>query len=195
MQQIVTQKRKFFEEFKRTETALVLFYLLSMSDDQGVYESSIRKISEDTGIGVWVVRNAIDELKAKHTLNTVSTHRGMVLTIDNYSSYTTSKHITNTVKTQQEDKNCEDNSSTFDGFWNLYGKKVDRKKSESLWNKLSKKDKIACMEYIPKYKLAQPNIKFRRDPTTFIRNRTWENDIFFDTKNPQPQQPDLTVWR
>ena len=81
---------------------------------------------------------------------------------------------------------------SFDDFWNLYDKKVDRTKAESKWNKLTQKEKEEAVEYIPAYKLAQPDKKFRRNPETFINNKTWQNEIITDnpkTNNSRLPQP------
>ena len=72
---------------------------------------------------------------------------------------------------------------SFEDFWNLYDKKVDRTKAEAKWKLLSQKEKEEAVEYIPAYKLAQPDKKFRRNPETFINNKTWQNEII--TNNGQ----------
>jgi hypothetical protein len=33
------------------------------------------------------------------------------------------------------------------------------------------------MDYIPKYKIAQPDKKFRKDPQTFLNNKSWLDEI------------------
>lgn len=77
----------------------------------------------------------------------------------------------------------EDNG--FENFWILYDKKTDKPKAISKWNLLSKIDKEKIMEYIPLYKISQPDKKFRKDPCTFLNNRSWENEIIFQkTENP-----------
>lgn len=70
-----------------------------------------------------------------------------------------------------------DSDELFEQFWTLYGKKIDRKKSLQKWRKLSLKDKRAAIAYLPKYIEATPDIQYRRNPTTFLNNRTWENEI------------------
>lgn len=70
-----------------------------------------------------------------------------------------------------------EDDSLFEKFWAMYGKKVDKRKAQQKWKRLSKKDKHAALEYIPKYVAATPDIQYRRNPTTFLNNRTWENEI------------------
>ena len=68
-------------------------------------------------------------------------------------------------------------TNTFDDFWNLYDKKVGRPKCEKLWEKLSKSEREECMSYIPAYKQAQPDKQYRKNPETFLRNKSWHDEI------------------
>lgn len=68
-------------------------------------------------------------------------------------------------------------SPTFEEFWELYAKKNDRGKCEKAWGNLSQSDKEAIMAYIPAYKESQPDKKFRKDPYTFLYNKSWNNEI------------------
>lgn len=72
-------------------------------------------------------------------------------------------------------------SPSFTDFWDLYDKKRDRETSEKLWAKLKQADREAIIAYIPLYKEAEPRKKFRKDPTTFLRHRSWEDEIITDT--------------
>lgn len=65
----------------------------------------------------------------------------------------------------------------FEEFWSLYDKKVGKSKALQLYNKLSLKDREAIFKYVPKYKLAQPEKQYRKDPETFLRNRSWEDEL------------------
>ena len=75
--------------------------------------------------------------------------------------------------------NVNDNTVSFDTFWDLYDKKVDKGACLKKWNKLSKADKEAAVAYIPKYKEAQPEKQFRKNPETYLNRRAWENEIIF----------------
>jgi hypothetical protein len=80
----------------------------------------------------------------------------------------------NTIK---ESKGKEINIS-FSDFWDLYDKKVgDKEKIEKKWNILNDKDRKNVIEYIPKYKLSQPNKKYRKDPSTFLNNKSWLDEL------------------
>lgn len=76
-------------------------------------------------------------------------------------------------------KISKSNNIAFDVFWNLYDKKVGRPKTEKQWNKLKDKEREAIIEYIPKYKEAQPDKKYRKNPQTFFNNRGWEDELVY----------------
>ena len=66
----------------------------------------------------------------------------------------------------------------FEEFWNDYEKKVGKKdKLIPKWKKLSDTDKMKIREYIPHYKIAQPNKQYRKNPETFLNNKSWNDEI------------------
>ena len=67
-------------------------------------------------------------------------------------------------------------------FWNQYGKKVSRDKCFKLWKKLSNRDKTEIFVVLPDYVASTPEIKYRKNPETWLRNRGWEDQII-------PQKP------
>lgn len=97
----------------------------------------------------------------------------------------------------EEDKNnktspiipfeCDDEYS-FDAFWDLYDKKVEKNKCEKLYAKLSIEEKKAMFLYIPLYKNAQPNKKYRKNPLTFLNNKSWNDEIINDYATTQTHQ-------
>lgn len=96
-----------------------------------------------------------------------------------------------TEKTTQKTHPSSDTNKTlnvaFDEFWDAYDKKVDPKKCKPLWERLSDKDRLDAMAYIPKYKQAQPNKQYRKNPQTFLNARSWESEIISNQPMPQPQ--------
>ena len=66
----------------------------------------------------------------------------------------------------------------FENFWNLYDKKVgDKTKIFNKWKKLSELEKALIFEHIPKYKSAQPDKKYRKNPETFLNNKSWNDEL------------------
>ncbi len=73
----------------------------------------------------------------------------------------------------------------FNIFWNKYDKKVGRDKCEKKWNKLSDKDQKEAMEYIPKYINAQPDKIYRKNPETFLNQKSWNDEIINNNETDQ----------
>jgi len=87
-------------------------------------------------------------------------------------------------KMKTEEKNT--NKVDFEKFWNLYDKKRgDKEKVKNKWDSLSKKNQDLIMDYIPKYKSAQPDKTFRKDPSTFLNNKAWLDEIIKDNSKPE----------
>jgi len=88
---------------------------------------------------------------------------------------------------KQECKNDKNNNiDDFSIFWNLYDKKVGQTKCKTKWNKLSAKDKQAILDVLPAYKNAKPDKQFRKNPETFLNNRSWEDEIVQPSQPPKP---------
>lgn len=73
---------------------------------------------------------------------------------------------------------------SFIEFWDLYDKKVgDKEKVELKWNSLSDIERELTIKHLPKYKLSQPNKKFRKDPSTYLNNKSWNDEVIYDNQN------------
>lgn len=67
---------------------------------------------------------------------------------------------------------------TFDEFWNEYDKKVgDKAKLKKKYEKLPEKERELIREHIPKYKEAQPEKQYRKNPETYLNNKSWNDEI------------------
>lgn len=76
----------------------------------------------------------------------------------------------------------------FGEFWNDYDKKRGSKeKLTKKWNKISDNEKLKIKEYITFYKKAQPDKAFRKDPETFLNNKSWNDEIIKSSKNGNEQ--------
>jgi hypothetical protein len=74
----------------------------------------------------------------------------------------------------------------FEKFWDLYDKKVGKPKCEKLWHKLSMEERVSCINYIPLYKQAQPEKQYRKNPETFLRNKSWNDELIFHNGTNKP---------
>jgi hypothetical protein len=77
----------------------------------------------------------------------------------------------------------------FELFWNTYNKKVgDKTKIERKWKKLANKDQETILDYLPKYITATPDKKFRKNPETFLNNKSWKDEIITGSNGSRPKQ-------
>lgn len=65
----------------------------------------------------------------------------------------------------------------FELFWKLYDKKRDREKCEKKWSKLSKSDRDKIIQNLGKYIQSTPDKQYRKDPSTYLNNKSWENEV------------------
>jgi len=71
----------------------------------------------------------------------------------------------------------KDNIIPFELFWDLYDKKVGKPKCEKKWYNLSLSAQKEILEFIHRYKLAQPEKRYRKNPETFLNNKGWKDEI------------------
>ena len=84
-------------------------------------------------------------------------------------------------------KEIKEINISFDIFWDLYDKKVgDKEKLKKKWDSMKDDDRSLIIDYIPKYKMIQPEKKFRKDPQTFFNNSSW-NDELISSDVPKTQ--------
>ena len=57
----------------------------------------------------------------------------------------------------------------------------NRGECEFIWQRLSDIDKANIMQHVTKYVTSTPNKKYRKDPITYLKNRSWEDEIITDT--------------
>lgn len=80
-----------------------------------------------------------------------------------------------------EDKNI---NIDFEWFWNAYDKKIgEKQKLKKKWHKLSDEERQNAMNYIELYKQAVPDKQFRKNPETFLNNKSWNDEIIRTTPN------------
>jgi hypothetical protein len=66
----------------------------------------------------------------------------------------------------------------FEWFWNDYDKKVgDKQKLKKKWNKLTDEERQNAMNYLDLYKQSVPDKQFRKNPESFLNNKSWNDEI------------------
>ena len=80
---------------------------------------------------------------------------------------------------QEEEEQEEEQTSEIDfiKFWTLYDKKINRGECFKKWKKISKNDKEIIFKTLPKYVEFTPDTQFRKNPLTYLRNKSWLDEI------------------
>ena len=67
---------------------------------------------------------------------------------------------------------------TFEMFWQKYDKKINKKRCEPMWEKMTKAKQVAAWAGIDAYEafLLATSWRKKADPETFLRNEMWENE-------------------
>jgi len=73
----------------------------------------------------------------------------------------------------------------FEWFWNDYDKKVgDKQKLKKKWNKLTDEERQNAMNYLDLYKQSVQDKQFRKNPETFLNNKSWNDEIINRNNTP-----------
>jgi hypothetical protein len=66
--------------------------------------------------------------------------------------------------------------TAFSDFWSAYPKRVDRKKSETAWRNLSKRDQSAALADIKSGRFSGTEKQYIPNPTTYLHGKRWEDE-------------------
>jgi hypothetical protein len=88
----------------------------------------------------------------------------------------------NEVETESEVSN-ESKCVLFDSWWNLYNKKTGKEKAQAKWLKLSIEEINKCLDVVSDYVKSTPDKQFRKDPTTYLNGKHWNDEIIFKINN------------
>lgn len=92
---------------------------------------------------------------------------------------------------------------SFEVFWKAYDKAIRRFECEHLWSRMTEEERKLTLIHVPKYVLSTPDKKFRKDPSTYLFNRGWEDEIIEKAPDPKatpavyvkPEKPKVkTAW-
>lgn len=66
---------------------------------------------------------------------------------------------------------------SFEDFWDLYDKKVERKKCQKLWSRIPLAEKIHCIKHLFYYVNSTPNKRYRKNPSNYLYNECYYDEI------------------
>lgn len=162
-------------------------FLVKSLKDKGIKANARMKIAElQTLFDTHCKQTSNDHQTPSNTSNDHQTAFGQSITINHKPITNNQSNIS--PQTPQGAGVIETDKTLnvpFETFWDAYDKKIDPKKCKPLWERLSDKDRLDIMAYLPKYKQSQPDKQYRKNPQTFLNARSWESEIITAT----PQQP------
>ena len=79
------------------------------------------------------------------------------------------------------------NSPSFEEFWDLYDKKIERKKCERAWQKLDPVTRQECILHVVNYVESTPDKRYRKNPFTYLFNESYYDEIIQTRQNRHRQ--------
>jgi hypothetical protein len=76
-----------------------------------------------------------------------------------------------------KDNDKENDKIVFEIFWNVFDKKIDKVKCFKIWKKILKCERTFVQEQARKYVLTTPDVKFRKNPLTWLNGECWNDEI------------------
>ena len=68
-------------------------------------------------------------------------------------------------------------NDSFETFWTLYDKKIDRKKCETAWKRIKKSLHDTIFNHVREYVASTPDVRYRKNPLSYLHANAWENEI------------------
>ena len=194
----LTPEQKFFYLYlltndRTTQCGIYEITIKQMCYDTGYNDDTIKKLidyfvgtgkvrysieTKEIALKNWVKYNDSNSPKVKACIdNELKKVKNRVLIQYIYSIDTHSQEEVEQEEEKEQEQQQEVNID-FDWFWNGYDKKVGvKEKLKYKWNKLSDKERQDAMNYIDLYKQAIPDKQFRKNPETFLNNKSWNDEI------------------
>ena len=153
-------------------------HLLLITPGTGVFEVDYKILKERCfpnldDVTAYQIRDWIIECKDAELLRIekVSGQKFVIRVLRHESKHDADE--TSEEKTAKEPETC----LSFNEFWDMYGRKIERRKCEMRYAKISETDRVKIKEVLPAYVAATPDVKYRKFPATWLNNRGWEDDI------------------
>ena len=156
-----------------------------------------KALSEKTGISQTTIERILLTFENEHQIGQQKTSTSRLISILNWGKHqkvgqhngqradnerTTSGQRADTNKELDKGNNDNNVKNDFDLFWKLYDKKVKKEKCENYWLKLKQSEIDAIFVHVPLYVKSTTDKQFRKDPATYLYNKSWNDEIIDKTK-------------
>lgn len=94
-------------------------------------------------------------------------------------------------KKVKENKEIKIIEEEFELFWNIYDKKTGKDKCLKKWLSLKDNEKVIIFEKLPLYINNTLDVKYRKDPLTYLNGKHWNDEIIDYNKPRQIKYTDI----
>ena len=97
-------------------------------------------------------------------------------------------------KSKEEERRKEEKikelkvNELFNRFWDLYDKKTNRDKCFKKFSTLKAEEMEKVFSHLPNYVNSTPDKKFRKDPSTYLNNKSFNDEIIISNGNTGKQE-------
>ena len=79
----------------------------------------------------------------------------------------------------------------FDTFFEAYGKQVDKIPCQREWLNIEREEHAKILEHVSKYVNSTPDVKFRKKPLNYLKDRTWLDPELPNATKKEKFKPNL----
>lgn len=156
--------------------------LFELSEINGhVLCSKVYKFLEQSQTRSQEIRDLISEYKSVSDIQ----RRSVTKVIEQEQKRTEQEEEQNITEQEQ----CDIDNS-FETFWNLYDKKVERLSCEKKWKKIKPDSYQLIFEHVERYVKSTPDKQFRKNPETYLNGCCWNDEIVIKETGKPAQRVD-----
>ena len=117
------------------------------------------------------------KIKKEKNLERIKQWRDNQEVTENVTHYNNVRNADKEKKRKVKESKVNILDSEFDEWWFKYDKKVSKDNAISKWNVLTNEEKELALKVVEDYVLSTPNKKYRKDPTTYLNNKSFYDEI------------------
>lgn len=101
------------------------------------------------------------------------------------------KPINNHTEDEIENEDTCQIGNDFDIFFEAYGKQIDKIPCQREWLNIERAEHSKILEHVPKYVNSTPDVKFRKKPLNYLKDRTWLDPELPNATKKEKFKPNL----
>ena len=98
------------------------------------------------------------------------------------------KLLTNNEELETNKEKPPKDNCRFAEFWDMYGKKTGKDACEKKFKKLNNSEVEKIFSVLPSYVASTPDVQYRKNPSTWLNQKCWEDELEFTQVEKTPQQ-------